>query len=89
LLFGSYVARQNAFNETYRCNSYVFTDRLLARPCRVDASELVLGAVRAIETHHWSSNGFVDKMWVFEIKWDGFRLVTEKRGVVVAERYVR
>jgi ATP-dependent DNA ligase len=23
---------------------------------------------------------FDDKMWVFEIKWDGFRLVTEKRS---------
>jgi bifunctional non-homologous end joining protein LigD len=26
---------------------------------------------------------FDDKMWVFEIKWDGFRLVTEKRGDAV------
>jgi ATP-dependent DNA ligase len=23
---------------------------------------------------------FDDKAWVFETKWDGFRLVTEKRG---------
>jgi bifunctional non-homologous end joining protein LigD len=26
---------------------------------------------------------FDDKEWVFEIKWDGFRLVTEKRGNIV------
>jgi bifunctional non-homologous end joining protein LigD len=23
---------------------------------------------------------FDDKKWVFETKWDGFRLITEKRG---------
>jgi bifunctional non-homologous end joining protein LigD len=23
---------------------------------------------------------FDDKRWVFEAKWDGFRLITEKRG---------
>ena len=23
---------------------------------------------------------FDDKRWVFETKWDGFRLITEKRG---------
>ena len=23
---------------------------------------------------------FDDKAWIFEIKWDGFRLITEKRG---------
>jgi len=23
---------------------------------------------------------FDDKEWVFETKWDGFRLITEKRG---------
>ena len=26
---------------------------------------------------------FDDKEWVFETKWDGFRLVTEKRGKTV------
>jgi bifunctional non-homologous end joining protein LigD len=26
---------------------------------------------------------FDDKEWVFETKWDGFRLVTEKRGRTV------
>ena len=26
---------------------------------------------------------FDDKSWVFETKWDGFRLVTEKRGHAV------
>ena len=26
---------------------------------------------------------FDDKKWVFETKWDGFRLVTEKRGNTV------
>jgi bifunctional non-homologous end joining protein LigD len=26
---------------------------------------------------------FDDKDWVFETKWDGFRLATEKRGVTV------
>ena len=26
---------------------------------------------------------FDDKDWVFETKWDGFRLITEKRGHVV------
>jgi bifunctional non-homologous end joining protein LigD len=26
---------------------------------------------------------FDDKDWVFETKWDGFRLVTEKRGKIV------
>jgi len=29
---------------------------------------------------------FDDKDWVFETKWDGFRLVTEKRGVTVTLR---
>lgn len=24
---------------------------------------------------------FDDKRWVFETKWDGFRLITEKRGL--------
>jgi bifunctional non-homologous end joining protein LigD len=26
---------------------------------------------------------FDDKSWVFETKWDGFRLITEKRGHTV------
>ena len=26
---------------------------------------------------------FDDKKWVFEIEWDGFRLITEKRGNTV------
>ena len=26
---------------------------------------------------------FDDKTWVFETKWDGFRLITEKRGHAV------
>ena len=25
---------------------------------------------------------FDDKEWVFETKWDGFRLITEKRGIL-------
>jgi len=26
---------------------------------------------------------FDDKAWIFETKWDGFRLITEKRGNTV------
>ena len=29
------------------------------------------------------SEPFDDKDWVFETKWDGFRLITEKRGKTV------